>query len=307
MTTGGKRPQSGALRGTFTPWLYAIGTKIRQVSLREMAQDASVMAAGAIGSAKLFKTHSVCVNFDTTLWAEIVGCTVNREIDPPNVEKGGSPNSNPDEVRVSDFVKTLVEAIGRVKGALPEYEVLCAICGPATLAGYLEVSAPVSRTDQFTIGELLTEFVNILCENNIQNIVILEDEHIGDDELIPWIEGGHYARIAKLAQHYAVETTFLCSAATLNEQQLEAFDLFTYVAGDAKSTIRAKFENAIKAVSVGDFGTGNVTIPEGLEELDSGSYMVTTEWDLDPSHEFEDIQSDVATIRAFLEESNERI
>ncbi len=302
MTTGGKRPQSGALRGTFVPWLYAIGSKIRQVGLREMTLDASVMALGVIDSGKLFKPPAACVNFDTTLWAEAVGCTVDRGDGLPTVESGGSADTNPGLVRGAERITTLLEAIGRIKGALINHQIVCAIPGPATLANHLGVPSPTSRMDQFIVGELLTEFVNILCENGIENILVLEGPDRDDEDLLPWIEGNHYSRIMKLTEHYALETTLLCPRATLTDLQTEAFDGFTYVAANAQRTVAASFENASKAITVNGFGTGNATIPEGVVELESGSYLLTTEWDLDPSHDFTDIQNDIATIQNFLEE-----
>ena len=297
-----RRPQKQALLGSFSPWLYAIGSKIRQVRLREMALDANVMASGVIDSGKLFNPPAVCVNFDTTIWAEAVGCTVNRDDDPPKVESGGSTDANPDLVREAEQITTLKKAISRIQGALTNHQIVCAIPGPATLASSLGISPPASKMDQFIVGELLTEFVNVLCESEIDNILVLEGSDRDDEDLQPWIEGNHYSRIAKLAEHYVVETTLLCPRATLTDMQIQAFDGFTYVAANPYSTISASFENAAKAISVGGFGTGNAIIPDGVEALEPGSYLLTTEWDLDPSHDFTDIQKDIATIKTFLEE-----
>ena len=304
MTRSGVGPHRGALLGLFTPWLYAIASKIRQVSLQEMTYDAGVMAAGVIDSGKLFKPPAICINFDTTLWAEAVGCVVNRDSDQPIVEPGGSADPNPDTIRESKLIVALLEVIGRVKGTMVNSQIVCAIPGPATLANHLDIPSPITKSDQFIIGELITEYVNILCSNNVENILILERPNRNDEDLSQWIEGNHYARIVKLAEHYTVETTLLCPGASMNELQVKAFDGFTYVAGNPVGTMSAPFENAAKAISVCNFGTGKVTIPEGVEKLARGSYLLTTEWDLDPSCDFKDIQSDIAVVSEFLEEAN---
>ena len=304
MTKSGSEPQNTSLSGSFVPWLYAMGSKIRQVNLREMALDASVMASGAIDSAKLFNLPVACVNFDTTLWAEAVGCSVDRDGAFPMVESGGSADTNPDLVREADQVIILKDAISRVKGALASHQVVCAIPGPAALAIDLAIPSPATKKDQFIVGELLTEFVNVLCENGIDNILVLEGPELSDDDLEPWIEGNHYSRIVKLTKHYAVETTLLCPQATLTEEQIQAFDDFTYVAANPESTVMADFENAVKAVYVDGFGTGSVAIPEGVSELQFGNYILTTGWDLDVSHDFTDIQNDIAEIQDFLEEES---
>lgn len=304
MTKSGAEPQNKSLSGSFVPWLYAMGSKIRQVSLLDMTLDASLMASGVIDSARLFNPPVACVNFDTTLWAEAVGCSVDRSGALPKVESGGSADTNPDLVREAEQILILKDAIGRVKGALAGYQVVCAIPGPATLASHLAIASPATKMDQFTVGELLTEFINILCESEVENVLVLEGPELRDDDLEPWIEGNHYSRIVKLAEHYAVETMLLCPQATLLEEQVRAFDGFTYVAGNPESTVSANFENAMKAVAIGNFGTGNATIPEGVSELQSGSYILTTGWDLDPSHDFTNIQNDITAVQAFLEEAS---
>ena len=304
MNKSGAEPQNKSLSGSFVPWLYAMGSKIRQVSLREMTLDASVMASGVIDSARLFNSPVACVNFDTTLWAEAVGCSVDRSGTLPIVESGGSADTNPDLVREAEQILTIKDAISRVKGALASHQVVCAIPGPATLAAHLAIPSPGTKMDQFIVGELLTEFVNILCENEIDNILVLEGPELSDDDLKPWVEGNHYSRIVKLAEHYAVETMLLCPQATLTEDQAQVFDAFTYVAGNPESIVSADFENAVKAVCVAGFGTGSVAIPEGVAELQFGTYILTTGWDLDVSHDFTDIQNDIAEIQDFLEEAS---
>jgi hypothetical protein len=288
------------MKGHFVPWLYAIAAKIRQVSLREMALDASVMAAAVIDSGKLFNSPVLCMNFDPTLWGEAAGCSTNWEGALPLIEPGGSPDPNPDAVRESVRVTTLVEAIGRVKGAMPQSKLVCAVAGPATIARLLEFENPVSRMDQFTVGELVTEFVTVLCENKIDNVILVEDAQIDDHALAPWVEGKQYSRIARLADHYSAETTLLCPQASLDEDQTREFDAFTYVVGQPEKTIQAKLTNAAKGLVVSGFGTGSVSLPAGLETLEEGGYFLTTAEDLDAEADFSEIQLDIATVTAFL-------
>ena len=292
------------MQGQFVPWLYAIGSSIRQVSLRDMAGDASLLASAVIDSGKLFNLPVLCMNFDLTLWGEAAGCATDWEAAPPCMAAGGSPDPNPDAVRESLRITTLVDAIARVKGAMPALPLACAIPGPATLAKLLEFDQPVSRMDQFTVGELITEYVNVLCENKIDNVVIVEDPSIDDDALGPWVAGGHYARIAKLTDHYSVATTLLSPQASLSEAQVQEFDSLTYVVARPDATIAADFAHAAKGVCVDGFGTGGVTLPAGLDALERGSYFLTTSWDLGPDSDFASIQQDIATVSSFLEDES---
>jgi hypothetical protein len=289
------------LNGKFVPWLYAIAATIRQVDLREMASNASSMASGVVASGKLFNSPVLCMNFDPTLWAEAAGCTTDWDNYPPSIAAGGSPDPNPDSVRDSARVTTLITAIERVKGTMPQHPLACAITGPATIAKFLELDQPASRMDQFTVGELISEYVNVLCENKIDNVVIVEDPQIDDDALAPWVEGKHYSRIAKLANHYAVQTTLVCPQASLNDEQTREFDSLTYVIARADKTIEAGLRHAIKGLSVEGFGTGGVALPSGIDALETGSYFLTTPTDLDPESDFTNIQKDIATISSFLE------
>lgn len=289
------------MKGKFVPWLYAVGSSIRQVSLRDMASDASLLASAVIDSGKLFNLPVLCMNFDLTLWGEAAGCATDWEAVPPCIAQGGAPDPNPDAVRESVRITTLVDAIARVKGAMPQHPVACAIAGPATLAKLLEFEQPVSRMGQFTVGELITEYVNVLCENKIDNVVVVEGRSIDDEALVPWVAGGHYARIAKLADHYSVATTLLCPQASLSDEQLAEFDSLTYVVAQPNATVAANFAHAAKGVCVAGFGTGGVTVPAGLDALEQGSYFLTTPWDLGPDSDFASIQQDIATVSAFLE------
>jgi len=289
------------MKGEFVPWLYAIAAKIRQVDLREMAADPAVMASAVIDSGKLFGTPMLCMNFDPTLWGEAAGCSTDWDSSPPCIAAGGSADPNPDLVRESARIATLINAIERVKGAMPQRQVACAIAGPATIAGFLELGHPVSRMDQFTVGELVTEYVNVLCEARIDNIVIVEGPQIDDDALAPWVEGNHYSRIAKLANHYSAATTLLCPQASLTVEQTREFDSLTYVVAQVERTIEADLSHAGKGLMVGGFGSGSVTIPRGLDALEDGGYFLTTPWDLDPESDFTDIQNDIAAVSSFLE------
>ena len=266
-----------------------------------MAFDPSSMASGVIDCGKLFNLPVLCINFDPTLWGEAAGCATDWDTSPPSIAAGGSTDPNPDSVRDSARIATLITAIGRVKGAMPQHPLACAIAGPATIAKFLELDHPASRMDQFTVGELISEYVNVLCENDIDNIVIVEDPQISDDALAPWVEGKHYARIAKLANHYVKQTTLLCPQASLNEEQTREFDSLTYVVAQADTIINADLGHAMKGVSLEGFGTGDVVLPPGLEALENGSYFLTTPTDLDPKSDFTDIQKDIATIASFLE------
>ena len=288
------------MKGKFVPWLYAVGSKIRQVSLREMALDGSLMASAVVDSGKLFNSPVLCLNFDPTLWGEAAGCSVDWDLSPPCVAPGGSADPNPDLVRDSVRVATLVQAIERVKGAMPNHPLACAMAGPATMARLLEIDHPASRMDQFTVGELITEYVNVLCENKIANVVIVESAGAGDEELAPWVDGNHYSRIAKLTDHYSVEATLLCTQASLNDEQVQEFDSLTYVVGQPDKTIEAALTHAVKGVAVEGFGTGSVSLPSGIDALEPGSYFLTTPWDLDPESDFTNVQQDIATATSFL-------
>lgn len=301
MTNGSPGLHNGGLGGQFAPWFYAIASNIRQVGLREMALDASLMASGVIDSSKLFNPPVLCMNFDPTLWAEAAGCSTDWECVPPSIKSGGSPDPNPDSVRESARITTLIEAIERVKGTMPQQALGCAMAGPATMAKFLELDQPVSPMDQFTVGELITEYVNVLCENRITNIAVVEDAQIDDQALAPWVEGKHYTKIAKLANHYSVETTLLCPQASLNDEQTREFDSLTYVVTKADRVIGADLNHALKGIPVDGFGTGRVSLPAGLEALKKGSYFLTTLWDLDPESDFTNIQKDIATVSSFLE------
>ena len=265
-----------------------------------MAVDASLMASAVVDSGKLFNAPSLCMNFDPTLWGEAAGCTTDWNAIPPSIAPGGSPDPNPDSVRESNRVTTLVKAIERVKGAMPQHTLTCAMAGPATLAKFLEFDQAPSRMDQFTVGELITEYINILCENKIGNVIIMEEAGIDDAALAPWINGDHYSKIAKLADHYSTETTLLCPQASLSDEQVREFDSLTYVIGQADKTMEASFTHATKGFAVDGFGSGSVVLPAGLEDLTQGSYFLTTQWDLDPASDFTSIQQDIATVRMFL-------
>ena len=284
----------------FVPWLYTTAAGIRQVSLRDMAFDAAVMAAGVIDAARLFQSPVLCLNFDLTLWAEAAGCTTNWGQVPPRVETGGSADPNPDTVRDSARITAVVDAAKRIKGAMPQHPLVCAIAGPATMASYLELDSAPSAMDQYVVAELITEYVNLLCENQIDNIVIVEDANIDDSALATWVIGKQYSRIAKLADHYAVATTLLCAQASLNNAQVTEFDSLTYVIAQTDKTVEASFVHAVKGLAVDNFGTGSVSLPAGLDALEPGSYFLTTAQDLEPNKEFSNIQKDISTINSFL-------
>ncbi|MGI9324564.1 MAG: uroporphyrinogen decarboxylase family protein [Pseudomonadales bacterium] len=291
----------GGLQGKFIPWHYAIAANIRQVSLQEMAVDAQLMASAVIDSAKLFNPPALCMNFDPTLWAEAAGCATDWGSLSPCTMPGGSADPNPDLVRECPRVTTLIDAIQRVKGTLPQQPLACAMAGPATIAYSLEIGQPASTMDQFTVGELITEYVNVLCEHRIDNLVVIESANIEDHELAPWVASKQYSRIAKLANHYSVDTTLLCPQASLNEEQIREFDAFTFVVANAEQTIQAKLTHAIKGITVDGFGSGHVTLPSGLDALQKGQYFLTARWDLDPESDFANVQQDIATVTSFLE------
>ena len=282
------------MEGNFVPWLYAIGAQVRQVSAHDMAFDPAVMASAVVDTAKLFSLPILCAGFDLTLWAEAAGCTTDWDAPIPQSVAGGSPDPNPDTVRESERITTLVEAIPRIKGAITDRPLACAITGPATLCQLLELD-PSSRMDQFTVGELITEFVTVLCENDVDNVVIVEAGQ-NDPALAPWVSGKQYSRIAKLANHYNKATTVLCAQASLTEEQVAEFDQLTYVVADPDTTIAADLQNAIKGVAVADFGTGAASMPEGIDQLTANSYFLTTAGDVDAGCTIEDIQADIATV-----------
>ena len=287
------------MRGTFVPWLYAIGSSVRNVSLRDMAEDPVAMASAVVDSSKLFKTTMVCVNFDPTLWAEAAGCGTDWQA-MPTTAPGGSADPNPDAVKEAPRIATLVDAIARVKGALPNQPVSCAMPGPATLASVLELGIPPARMDQFTVGELAGEFASVLCEAQVDNIVIVEDPRCDEDALAPWVESGQYARIAKLTDHYSVASTLLCPQLSLTQAHIAEFDSLTYVVAESGSTAAAHFDHAIKGFCVEGFGTGNVKATGELGALEPDSYFLTTRWDLDPDTDLADIQQDIATVQELL-------
>ena len=284
----------------FQPWLYALGSRIRQTSLSDMASDAALMAAAAVDTCKLLDTPSLCVNFDLTLWAEAAGCGTDWSAGSPRVQPGGSADPNPDQLRECERVSTLTAAIKRAKGALPQRPIACAIPGPAVLAQHLAIEPPFSRMDQFTVGELLTEFATVLCEHKVDRILVVEPNSLDDAALEPWVEAKHYAKIAKLAAHYTIQTTLLCPNASLNERQTTQFDAADAVVARADQIASAVFAHAEKGVPVAGFGTGNTKLPEQLQELEPGSYFLTTDADLAPECDIAAVQQDLATIRAYL-------
>ena len=288
------------MKGTFAPWLYGSASAIRQVSLRDMALDGSLMAAGVIDNARLFNLPYVCVNFDSALWGEVAGCDINWEGDSPSVNIGGSEDPNPDTVRDAPRIQVLIEAIERVRGTLPEKKICCVIAGPATMGKYLEFGGQPSSLDQFTVSELITEYVNILCENKVDNIIITEDHTIDDSALAPWVEGSHYSRIAKLANHYSAETTLLCPNASLDESQIAEFDSLTYVIGDPNETIKATLPQSTKGLIVDNFGTGKASLPLDIESVESGTYFLTTSGDLGVTVDLAMIQKDIEVISSQL-------
>jgi hypothetical protein len=154
--------------------------------------------------------------------------------------------------------------------------------------------------DQFIVAELITEYVNLLCENKIDNIVIVEDAETEEAALATWVEGKQYSRIAKLADHYAVATTLLCVQASLNKAQVTEFDSLTYVIAQTDKTIEANIAHAIKGLAVESFGSGGVSLPTSLDALKPNSYFLTTTQDLDTNKEFSNIQKDITTINSFL-------
>ncbi len=268
-----------------------------------MASDASLMAAAAVDTCKLLNTPSVCINFDLTLWAEASGCSTDWSAGSPLVQPGGSEDPNPDRVRECERVSTLAAAIKRAHGALPQQPIVCAIPGPAVLAQHLALAQPFSRMDQFTVGELLTEFATVLCEHKVDRILVVEPNGLDDAALEPWVAAKHYAKIAKLAAHYTVQTTLLCPNASLSEPQLIQFDSADAVVADADQIASAVFAHAEKGVPVAGFGTGNIKLPEQLQELEPGSYFLTTDADLAPECDIAAVQQDLATIRAYLSDS----
>lgn len=286
-----------ALQGNFVPWLHAIGATLRQTSLQALAGDPAAMASAVVDTAKLFNTPVVCANFDHSLWAEAAGCSTDWGGALPVTAPGGSADPNPDAVRGSERLTTLIQALERIKGAMPQAPLACAVTGPATLCQLLQLDAS-SRLDQFTVGELMTEFVTILCENPVDHVIIAEGADLDDAALAPWMAGKHYSRIAKLAQHYDKATTGLCPSASLSDDQLAELNQLTYVIGEPSATIGAELANATKGIAVTGFGTGAVALPESLDQLADGSYFLTTAGDADPTSEIEAIQADLAAIAA---------
>tara|TARA_A100001037_G_scaffold283284_1_gene288629 strand:+ start:1459 stop:2241 length:783 start_codon:yes stop_codon:yes gene_type:complete len=254
------------------------------------------MASSVIDTAKLFDLAVVSVNLDVTLWAEASGCEINWDKGSPEIS-GVPEDPDLDSIKESPRVLALTEVIDRVKGALPKKQLACAIPGPATLCKLLGLSnKEPSAMDQFLVSELITEYVTILCEAKIDNIIINEDNSVNDTDLSVWVNDHQYRRISKLANHYSITTTLLSSTASLCDAQLEEFNELTFVIGKPDRTVEAAFPNAIKGIIINNFGTGTADLPDNISKLESGTYFLTTAGDLPSGTDLSDIKRDIATV-----------
>ena len=171
-------------RAAFIPWIYSVAAKVRSITLEKMASRPIEMSLAVTECARLFGQQVVSVNLDPTVWLEAVGCQVEWRKSGPAIIGVRDSLPNPEEIADADQAKVGLEAIDRVRGALPPGNlVACGAIGPATLAWSLGLDAQPARMEEFMVGELVTEIARLVCSKPIDLLVVMEDVPVSNDAL----------------------------------------------------------------------------------------------------------------------------
>jgi len=289
-------------RAGFVPWIYAISAKIRVTTLEKMAASAVEMSLAVIDSVKLFRQEVVSVNLDPTVWLEAMGCEIGWGVSGPAIIAVPDSLPNPEDIADADRVRVVLEAIDRVRGSLPPGKLIgCGMVGPATLARSLGLGTRPDRSEEFMVGEFVTEAVRSICSKPIDLLVLMEDEHVGSDDLGYWSSKGHYAAVQRMAHYFSVAVILLARSVPNikgDEPGLNEYD--GLVAGIPGSWYGAEgHEKPLKGIVVPGFGTGSCRLDQVESFLEEGCFLTHT-WDVASGTDLGDLQRDIAAINSFL-------
>jgi hypothetical protein len=290
-------------RAGFIPWIYGPAARVRSTTLEKLAASPLEMSLAAADCAKLFDLDVVSVNLDPTVWLEAAGCDVQWRESGPAVSGVRESLLNPEAIANADRPQVVLEAIDRVRGALPAAKLIaCGSVGPATLALALGLESPLDRMDEFMVGEFITEAVKLICSKPIDLLVVMEDDSAGDDNLSYWSSKGHYSRIQRMAHYFSKSIILLARSASSikgDDPQFNEYD--GLVVGSAGPTEAAgPHAKPVQGIVVPEFGTGHCN-PEQVEPLpEAGTCFLTHSWDLAADTDLGSLQRDIGAVRSMI-------
>ncbi len=287
----------------FIPWIYSISAKIRSTTLEKMAASAVEMSLAVMDSVKLFRQGVVSVNLDPTVWLEALGCEVAWGELGPAITAVPDSLPMPEEIADSDRVRVVLEAIDRVRGSLPPEKVIgCGTVGPVTLAQSLGLGTRPDRSEEFMVGEFVTEAVSSICSKPIDLLVVMEDDPVSGDDISYWSSKGYYESVQRVAHHFSVAVILLARSISRikgDEPGLNEYD--GIVAGISGEQHGAAWQGKpMKGIVVPEFGTGSCRLDKLRSFLKGGGCFLTHAWDVASDTDPGDLNKDIAAINNFL-------
>ena len=171
-------------RPPFVPFIYGLAARTANVSLREMAGDASYYTNALEGVFGLLGHDVIVGNFDTTLESESFGCEVEwpSEYGAPNVVRGGVLSGlQPEEFMSRGRIPVVMEVTKRLTLSLGrDVAVACALTGPCSFLETVKVIPENTHTGNKgeaikLLRSFFTKLVRSLCELKIDALLFRED------------------------------------------------------------------------------------------------------------------------------------
>lgn len=171
-------------RPPFAPFLYGLAARIANVSLRDMASNASYYTNALEGVCGLFGPDVIVGNFDATLECESFGCEIEwpGEFTAPTVVKGGDfVNLRPEDFVRSGRIPVLMEVTKRLTISLGrDTAITCALIGPCSFLKNFQmpsegIDAGSADESIKLLGSYYTKLVRSLCELKVDALFFRED------------------------------------------------------------------------------------------------------------------------------------